>query len=283
MGKKTLISNKELFLKENLNELTKIEYLKRKPFFEQIYPKLYNTTTLEKMEKLNILLSNTIEINKKENEFYTNFAKEFIFNSNNIEGSKIPKEKVIEILQKGDSKYFNRNEVKEVINSIKAMHFIKKEFKFNEQSIKKLYNILTKDLKREDGSNYPKGFKKVDIIVGNSITTKPTQVKNELKKLLEWYKKNKKTLHPLELAFEFHLMYESIHPFTDANGRTGRLIMNKILIQNYYNPTIIYKENKKTYFNAIQKAREGKVKKYYQLLIQQGAKTYKQMLKSLPK
>jgi Fic family protein len=86
-------------------------------------------------------------------------------------------------------------------------------------------------------------------------------------------------MHPLELAFEFHLRYESIHPFVDANGRTGRMIMNKILMQNYYLPIIIYKQNKKAYFNSIEKAREGKKQKYYQFLISQTNKTYKNMLK----
>lgn len=281
IGKKNELNTKENFIKENINELTNIEYHKREIFFKKLYPKLYNKKPLEEMEYSNIILSNTIEYTKKENEFYLNFAKEFIFNSNNIEGSKIPKEKVIEILQKGDSKYSNLNEVKEVKNSINAIKYLKKEFNFNEKSIKKLYHILTNELKRENGQNYPKGFKKIDIIVGNSKTTKPNQVKIELKNLLKWYKENKKKIHPIELAFEFHLRYESIHPFADANGRTGRMIMNKILMQNYYNPIIIFKENKKTYFNAIEKAREGKTQKYFQLMIQQSLKSYKQMLKSL--
>ena len=52
------------------------------------------------------------------------FAKEFIFNSNNIEGSKIPAHEVKKIIETGSSKHSIANEVKEVYNSIEAMDYI---------------------------------------------------------------------------------------------------------------------------------------------------------------
>jgi len=265
-------------MKKHAFELAEIELEKRKPLLQTVTKYFYDVNKLEELERNSILLLNKIEADKAEEDFFNNFAKEFIFNSNNIEGSKIPREKVLEILETGDSKYADRNEVKEVKNSIAAFGYLRKNFSFNQQSIKQLYNILTKDLKREDGSAYLRGFKKIEIVVGNSRTAKPKEVKKEISALLDWLKKNKKNLHPLELAFDFHLYYESIHPFIDANGRTGRMLMNKILIQNNYSPIIIYKENKEAYFNAIAKAREGKKQKYFQFMIEQANKTYKQML-----
>jgi Fic family protein len=65
------------------------------------------------------------------------------------------------------------------------------------------------------------------------------------------YKKNKNAIFPLQLAFDFHLKYEQIHPFENGNGRTGRLLMNKILIQNGMLPMIVFKENYKAYSNSI--------------------------------
>jgi Fic family protein len=55
------------------------------------------------------------------------------------------------------------------------------------------------------------------------------------------------------------LKYEQIHPFTNGNGRTGRLLMDKILIQNGFLPMIVFKDNKDAYFSAIQKAGENEV------------------------
>jgi Fic family protein len=61
-------------------------------------------------------------------------------------------------------------------------------------------------------------------------------------------------MFPLQIAFDFHLKYEQIHPFENGNGRTGRFLMNKILMQNGMLPMIIYKDNKVTYSNAIKKS-----------------------------
>jgi len=64
----------------------------------------------------------------------------------------------------------------------------------------------------------------------NAETVVPEYVYSELSTLLKWYKEQKKYLSPPELAFKFYYRYEKIHPFEDGNGRTGRMIMNQILI-----------------------------------------------------
>ncbi|MFC4972053.1 Fic family protein [Paenibacillus sp. GCM10023248] len=45
----------------------------------------------------------------------------------------------------------------------------------------------------------------------------------KIEQLVQWYIENK--LHPVELAAEFHVY---IHPFSDGNARTARLLMNLI-------------------------------------------------------
>ena len=137
---------------------------------------------------------------------------------------------------------------------------------------------MTEGLFREGNRPYPKGFKKEENIVGNSQTTPPERVIEALTNLLKWYKLNKNKIHPLILAFEFHKRYEVIHPFLDGNGRTGRLIMNKILMSFGYAPIIVYKANKIAYFSALEKTEEGKSKSYYQFMLEQADKTYDYLL-----
>ena len=127
----------------------------------------------------------------------------------------------------------------------------------------------------QDRNPYPRGFKTVENVVNNQQTIPPEQVENELVALLQYYKDNKKTMYPLQLAYDFHLKYEYIHPFLDANGRTGRLIMNKILMDHGYFPIIIYAKNRRAYSNAIVKGLKRKIRKsYYQFMLEQGKKTY---------
>ncbi|MBS3074296.1 Fic family protein [Candidatus Pacearchaeota archaeon] len=267
--------NKEKFLLDNLDSISQEEFLFRKKYLNEVISFVsHNPTLPEEIELKSILLNNLLDAKNCEAKVDTEFAKEFIFNSNNIEGSKIPPEVVRDIIDRGDTKYADKNEVKEVKNSILAFDYLKKSFKFNLSSIKKLYHILTKDLEMQKGVFYPKGFKKISNIVGNSETTAPEHVEIALINLIQWYKKSKNKIHPLILAFEFHKRYEVIHPFLDGNGRTGRLIMNKILISSGYQPIIVYKENKAVYFNALAKASDGKAKNYYQFMLEQTKKTY---------
>jgi len=236
---------------------------------------LYNRNLLDYIELKSIEINNLFEMKDIKDVVLVEFAKEFIFNSNNIEGSKIPAKEVKKIIETGNSRYRNRNEIKEVYNSIEAMNYLRNGFKFNLASIKRLYYILTKGLTMSGGDPYPRGFKTVENIVNNQSTVSSNQVENELSDLLKYYIKNKKTMYPFQLAFDFHLKYENIHPFLDANGRTGRLIMNKILMDHGYFPMIIYANNSRAYYNAIAKGLQRRTKKnYYQLMFEQAKKTY---------
>ncbi|MDO7848602.1 Fic family protein [Hymenobacter sp. M29] len=59
----------------------------------------------------------------------------------------------------------------------------------------------------------------------------------------------------LERAFEAHQRLVSIHPFNDGNGRTSRLLMN--YVQRYYGQplTIVFREDRHAYFEALEQSR----------------------------
>lgn len=274
IGKNISTVNVKEYLKNNFDRITRKEFDIRKGFLDDL-DIAYNKNLLNDVELKSIEINNLFEIKDIRDVILVEFAKEFIFNSNNIEGSKIPAKEVKKIIETGDSRYENRNEVKEVYNSIDAFKYIQSGFKFNIASIKRLYYILTNNLTMSDGNKYPRGFKKVENIVNNQTTVPPEQVEKALSVLLQYHKDNKSGMYPIQLAFDFHLRYEHIHPFLDANGRTGRLIMNKILVDHGYFPIIVYTRNVQAYFNAISKGLKRETKKtYYQFMLEQAKKTY---------
>ena len=59
-----------------------------------------------------------------------------------------------------------------------------------------------------------------------------------------------------EAAFSAHFQFVSIHPFSDGNGRTSRLIMNYILTCFDLPIFYVYKSNRISYIQALEKARE---------------------------
>jgi Fic family protein len=59
--------------------------------------------------------------------------------------------------------------------------------------------------------------------------------------------------HLAEHLAEIHAQFEKIHPFRDGNGRTGRLILNLLLVRRGYPPAIIYNRDRKRYLDALNK------------------------------
>jgi Fic family protein len=55
-----------------------------------------------------------------------------------------------------------------------------------------------------------------------------------------------------EAAFDAHFRLTAIHPFSDGNGRTARLLMNLLLIRGGYVPIAVWPEDRKTYLDALE-------------------------------
>lgn len=83
------------------------------------------------------------------------------------------------------------------------------------------------------------------------------QVPQLMGALIEWLRKEKSKLHPVELSALFHHRMVHIHPFFDGNGRTARLAMNVFLLQNGYPLVIILKNDRKKYYRVLALADKG--------------------------
>ena len=99
-------------------------------------------------------------------------------------------------------------------------------------------------------------------------------VRADLELLLEWYKRNKSILHPLVLVTLFHHKFEKIHPFSDGNGRTGRILMNHILFTLKCPPLVISRRFRSEYLEQMNNADRCIEKS----LISQDADCYKKLI-----
>jgi hypothetical protein len=60
-----------------------------------------------------------------------------------------------------------------------------------------------------------------------------------------------------EALARVHNRFEQVHPFLDGNGRTGRLVLNLILVRLGYPPVVIFKRQRDEYLRALRKADAG--------------------------
>jgi Fic family protein len=73
---------------------------------------------------------------------------------------------------------------------------------------------------------------------------------------------NRPGVHPVVQAAELHYNLVAIHPFTDGNGRTARLLMNYHLLRRGYPHTVIEVGRRADYLAALEEANEGKRERF---------------------
>jgi Fic family protein len=112
-------------------------------------------------------------------------------------------------------------------------------------------------------------FRTIPVRISGSpvILPNPVKVPNMMEAFIEWVVTSK-NLHPVELAAEAHYQLVTIHPFVDGNGRTARLLMNLILIQNGYPPAIIRTRDRLKYIGGLEKAQLSGSKGGYNKVIE---------------
>ena len=118
-----------------------------------------------------------------------------------------------------------------------------------------VYNTVFGEIDSSKGA-----FRKGNVIAGNRYFPNYDKVEGLTTKLVDTIspklESTTKIIDQLYLSFDAHFDLVSIHPFYDGNGRTSRLLMN--YIQLYYNlpMSIVFKEDKAEYIQALENTRE---------------------------
>jgi Fic family protein len=177
------------------------------------------------------------------------------YETNAIEGNSLTLKDVTLILTENlvpNNK--NLREIYETRNTREAHRLLfDNEIEITRNGILKLHSILIKD------TGVATGFKKIPnfLIMRDVKTTSPEDIEKEISALIKWYDENKDKEHPLRLATHFHAVFEKIHPFDDGNGRTGRILLNAILLAARFPPIIIRKTMRIAYFLALEAYDKG--------------------------
>ena len=279
--------SKSIQKKEDKDSKPVKEYLLKKQIeFHQKYAletyKIDSVFTEEQVKKLESMKVEYGEIIKRFTEkqvkdILDRFTANFTYESNAIEGNSLTLKDVTLILSENIvPKNKDLREVYETRNTREAHELLfNRKIKINKGSITNLHSILVKDT----GVQY--GFKKIPNFIRerNLKTTSPEKAEEEIDKLINWYELNKDKKHPLRLAAEFHARFEGIHPFEDGNGRTGRVILNAILLDFDYPPLIVRKTSRIAYFLSLEAFDKGHKDKLERFLLEKIKKTFNNFFK----
>ena len=178
------------------------------------------------------------------------------YNSNHIEGSRLSREQTRFIFETNtigiEKQAVNVDDVVETANHFRCIDMVIDDANraLSQAMIKRLHEILKSGTSDSRQDWFAVGeYKKLPNEVGGQETTAPEDVENRMRALLNAY--NAKTRKTLRDLLDFHVQFESIHPFQDGNGRVGRLILFKECLKNDIVPFIITDDLKMFYYRGI--------------------------------
>ncbi len=210
--------------------------------------------------KKQILYKNSKEHKKIINTILNNpdikdlFILKLTYHSNKIEGSTLTEADTSAIL-------FDNVALpnKSLIEQIEAKNhqtalnyvfdYVYKNKKIDIFFILKLHSILMNGIQSDAGfyRNHA-----VRILGVNLATANYLSVPKLMLKIIDQI--NRKNIDVVASSVKVHSKFEQIHPFSDGNGRVGRLLMNAMLLSANFAPAIIQQEKKRLYYNYLYKA-----------------------------
>lgn len=188
------------------------------------------------------------------------FRVELTYTSNAIEGNTLTRAETALIVEKGLTvQGKSLTEHLEATNHAEALDYVKKLVSnkrqdITEQDILDIHRLILNKIEEGSAGRYRTQHARLtetDVVLPN-----PIKVPDLMKEFVEWLVSDNHD-HIVKIGADAHYKLVSIHPFSDGNGRTSRLLMNLLLMQEGYPPAIIRKEDRLAYINSLEKAQKG--------------------------
>ena len=182
------------------------------------------------------------------------FILKLTYHSNSIEGSTLTEPDTAAILFDNaalpDKRLTEQLEAKNHQTALNYLfdHLAKKE-KVDEGLVLKLHSILMNGIRSDAGvyRNHAVRITGVNLPTANYMSV-PKLISEAMAQIAA------KSKDIIAESASVHSKFEQIHPFSDGNGRIGRLLMNAMLLSANFAPAIIRQEQKRLYYAYLYKA-----------------------------
>lgn len=178
------------------------------------------------------------------------FLVEYTYHSNAIEGNTLTLQETALVLE---GVTIDRKPLKDHLEAVGhrdaflyVQELVQNHTSFSEQVIRQIHTLVLMDRPEDRGI-----YRRIPVRIMGAFHTPPDPilVPEQMEQLVSAFAA-KSRLHPIFRAALFHLQFEGIHPFVDGNGRTGRLILNLMLMQAGYPPINVKYGDRKRYYEA---------------------------------
>lgn len=187
------------------------------------------------------------------------FQIEMTYNSNAIEGNSLTLKETFWVISEGitvkNKPLKDHLEAKDHHEALEFLYELvqpQNQLTVSEKLTRDLHGLVMKKTDEDWAGRY----RQSNVFITGTDHTPPdaSTVPSTMAQLVNWFRKNHRRLHPIELAAKLHHQLVFIHPFLDGNGRTARLLMNVTLMRQGYPLTIILKNDRKKYYQVLQQA-----------------------------
>lgn len=225
----------------------------------------------KKIENLSLEVKDPLKLILERKDLYEHFCVRSTYHSDAIEGSTLTEREtglvIFENVNLKNKTLVEHMEAKNHKAAIQHMFdFLISKKDIDESYVMRLHGILMNGI-IDNAGNYRNHAVR---IVGTNVITANYLKAPELMGALVKEIKGAEKLNQADLiqkSAEIHARFEKIHPFSDGNGRVGRLLLNTMLFMHKISPAIIEKEKKILYYTYLEQAQEHDNYSYLELFI----------------
>ena len=179
-----------------------------------------------------------------------------------IEGNPLTLEQVRAIEEGREIPATAQRARREVANYFAGLRFVEKNAQrsaVTHAEMLKLHRIMAGDVMDQGRAGR---YRTIRVRVGSHVAPPPEQVQPMMSELLQWWNIHAARISPIVSSAIVHHQFETIHPFADGNGRTGRMLSLWELYRRGFDSHHIfsidefYWEDRPRYYAAFEKVRK---------------------------
>ncbi len=188
------------------------------------------------------------------------FEVDMTYNSNAIEGNRLTLRETALVIRKGmtiGGKSLQEHlEAKNHVEALGLLYELVAEKRaITEDDILQLHKIVLEKIDKQYAGKY-----RDRAVYIEGVVHVPPPAKNipKLMRTVMLEANNKEQgVKAIISASRLHHLIASIHPFIDGNGRMARLLLNLRLMRAGFPPTVLRKNERKSYYSSLEKADDG--------------------------